>query len=444
MKILTTYEYSEISYEAIVDSIGDSKNFQLIKELETLCSEKYAASVEFKLNGVAFKNFVGVIKVGDTYIEVLPKIYNSLRDDSPSLNKSEIYKNINYMINKSPKLSIKNIELTSYGENEDGQFLDFFINMFLQELYTNLFKGLYKTYVSQQDNLRYIKGRLLVAENIKRNFLHNKVYCEFDEFTEDNLVNQILKYTTKLMSKLTNWRKNQLLACNILQFLDDVSDIHVSLDTFSFIKDDRLLGIYSKLLVIAKMFLEGQSIDINSENQTNFIFNIDMNLVYQEYIFEILKEYSVDIFGENITIKSQYSKEHLIYNSHNKGVFPLKPDIAILEGNHINILVDTKYKKLNKEKPRNGVSDKDLYQMFGYFHKYGKPLIFLLYPRYESDISDYYRFERFKDPLLFVNTVTLSNKLYTAEGELAIVSALKSIFKNQSMSQKEFNSHKNQ
>ncbi|MBP2243137.1 5-methylcytosine-specific restriction enzyme subunit McrC [Cytobacillus eiseniae] len=375
MKILTTYEYSEISYEAIVGSNRDSEAFYEIKELETLFSEKYSETIEFKLNGVAFKNFVGVIKVGDTYIEVLPKIYNSLIDDNPSLNKNEIYKNLNYMINKSSRLSIKNIDLSNYGGNEEGQFLDFFINMFLQELYTNLFKGIYKTYVTQQENLRYIKGRLLVAENIKRNFLHNRVYCEFDEFTEDNLVNQILKYTTRLMSKLTNWRQNQLLADNIIQSLNDVSDIHVSVDTFAIVREDRLLGIYSKLLGIAKMFLEGQTIDINSENLvSNFIFNIDMNLVYQEYIFEILNEYRAVIFNENITIRPQYSKEHLIFDSNNKGVFLLKPDIALLEGDSVRLLIDTKYKKLNVGKHRYGVSDKDLYQMFGYFHKYNMVL----------------------------------------------------------------------
>jgi 5-methylcytosine-specific restriction enzyme subunit McrC len=436
MKILTTYEYSEISYEAIVGSNRDSEAFYGIKGLETLFSEKYSETVEFKLHGVAFKNFVGVIKVGDTYIEVLPKIYNSLIDENPSLNKNEIYKNLNYMINKSSRLSIKNIDLTNYGGNEEGQFLDFFINMFLQELYTTLFKGIYKTYVTQQENLRYIKGRLLVAENIKRNFLHNRVYCEFDEFTEDNLVNQILKYTTRLMSKLTNWRQNQLLADNIIQSLNDVSDIHVSVDTFAIVREDRLLGIYSKLLGIAKMFLEGQTIDINSENLvSNFIFNIDMNLVYQEYIFEILNEYRADIFNENITIRPQYSKEHLIFDSNNKGVFLLKPDIALLEGDSVLLLIDTKYKKLNVGKHRYGVSDKDLYQMFGYFHKYNRPLVFLLYPRYESDVSDYYRFEKFKNPSLFVSTVSLSNRLYTIEGELAIVESLKNIFKNQSPSE---------
>lgn len=429
MKILTTYEYSEIPYDSIIGSIRSSEFFTRVKELEDLFGDKYTGMVDFKLSGVSFKNFVGVIKIADTLIEVLPKIYNPTSENVTSIEKNEIYKNLNYMINKSSKLSIKNVDITNYGGSDDSIFLDFFINMFLQELYTNLFKGMYKTYVTQQDNLRYIKGRLLVAENIKRNFIHNKVYCEFDEFTEDNLVNQILKYTTKLMSKITNWRQNQLLADNITQSLNDVSDIYVTVETFSYIREDRLLGTYSKLLNIAKMFIEGQSFDINNENHlNNFIFNIDMNMVYQEYIFEILNEYHAEIFNADLKVKPQYSKEHLIYDSRNRGVFLLKPDIAILEGNNVQMLIDTKYKKLNTARHRNGVSDKDLYQMFGYFHKYHRPFIFLLYPRYDRDISDHYKFERFKEPSIFVNTISLSNNLYTFDGEMAIVNSLKQIF----------------
>ena len=303
--------------------------------------------------------------------------------------------------------------------------------MFLQELYTNLFKGTYKTYVSREENLRYIKGRLLVAENIRKNFIPNKIYCKFDEFTEDNLVNQVLKYTTKLMSKITNWRQNQILADNIIHAFNDVSDIHITSETFSYIREDRLLGEYSKLLGIAKMFIDGQSFDINSDNQlNNFIFNIDMNIVYQEYIFELLNEYKSEIFGNNLTIRSQYSKEHLIYDNSNKGRFLLKPDIVILDNNNVKIIIDTKYKKLNASGHRNGVSDKDLYQMFGYYHKYNQPLIFLLYPKYQNDISKQYKFEKHKEPVVFINTISLENKLYTPQGEHELVESLKRLFEN--------------
>lgn len=432
MRILTTYEYSEISYTSIFEDNKTAESVKRMQDLESLFNDKYKGTVNFKLNGISFKNFVGIIKIEDLLIEILPKIYNTDSNNKEFLEKNDIYKNLNYMISKSSKIPIKNIDITNYGSNENGTFLDFFMNFFLQELYTNLFKGIYKTYVSREENLRYIKGRLLVAENIKRNLIPNNIYCEFDEFTEDNLVNQIFKYTAKLVSKITNWRKNQILADNIIHTLSDVSDIYITSEIFSYITDNRLLGNYSKLLDIAKMFINEQFFDINSDNQLNtFIFNIDMNMIYQEYIFEILNEYRSEIFENNLTIQAQYSKEHLIYNSNDKGRFLLKPDIAVLDRNNVKIIIDTKYKKLDISKYRNGVSDKDLYQMFGYYHKYNQPLIFLLYPKYTEDISNQFKFEKYKSPVVFINTISLAEKLYTAQGESVIVKSLKNIFTNE-------------
>lgn len=431
MRVLTTYEYSELPYDLIFEDMTNLDSLEKIKSLENLFSDKYGSMVNFKLNSIAFKNFIGVIKIENLLIEVLPKIYREDSNNILPLEKSEIYKNLTYMIAKTSKLPI-NIDITNYGGNQSSVFLDFFINMFLQELYTNLFKSIYKSYVSREENLRYNKGRLLVAQNISKNFIPSKVYCEFDEFTENNLINQILKQTTKQMSRVTTWEQNKIIADNIIHTFGEVNNIHLTPETFSYIKEDRLLGNYSKLLAIAKMFVDGHSFDIDSDQYfSNFIFNINMNNLYQEYIFELLNEYRLEIFGEDSTIHSQYSKEHLLYDSDNKGRFLLQPDIVVLDSDTVKIIIDTKYKKLDVSNYRNGVSTTDLYQMFGYYHKYNCTLIFLLYPMHDKNICNQYKLEIDEEPKIFVNTVSLADKLYTSEGENTLVTSLKNIFVNQ-------------
>ncbi|MEK4167212.1 hypothetical protein NST18_12130 [Anoxybacillus sp. FSL W8-0104] len=222
------------------------------------------------------------------------------------------------------------------------------------------------------------------------------------------------------------------MAQNIIHTLADVSNIYITKDTFSLIREDRLLGEYSKLLRLAKMFLEGHSFDISdSHYKDNFIFNIDMNIVFQEYIYELIKEFSTDIF-EQVSVFSQYGKSHLIYDKNDKGSFLLKPDIALVSNKRVIILIDTKYKILRKEQRRSGVSDQDVYQMFGYYHKYGKPKIYLLYPKYTDDISIAYKFENQEMEKLFINTIDLSKELYLPEGELAVLNQLKEIFSSDS------------
>ena len=49
---------------------------------------------------------------------------------------------------------------------------------------------MYKKYITEQDNLNVLKGKYLINENIKYNFTKNKIYCEYDEFSENNSLNQ--------------------------------------------------------------------------------------------------------------------------------------------------------------------------------------------------------------------------------------------------------------
>ena len=63
----------------------------------------------------------------------------------------------------------------------------------------HLFKrGLTRDYRSKSDEIKSVKGKINFNTTIKKNLLMNgKVSCEFDEFDEDNIQNQILKATIK-------------------------------------------------------------------------------------------------------------------------------------------------------------------------------------------------------------------------------------------------------
>lgn len=65
--------------------------------------------------------------------------------------------------------------------------------------------------------------------------------------------------------------------------------------------------------------------------------------------------------------------------------------------------------------------------MFGYYHKYQKPKIILLYPEYESSVSDVYTFYLDSKTTLNVSTINLKGPLYTKEGERHIVEKLTEI-----------------
>lgn len=426
MNKITTFEYTYITYEELFKNSNIHPNISNLKKLNELISNNFSHMLKTDFEGIHIKNFVGIIRLGNTTIEILPKIYyqnNKLIEDD---TKTEIYKNLLYMINKSLKIPNNNIDFNDYSVSE-GVFFDFLINFFMKTLSLKLLRGTYSTYVKKETNSSYIKGRVLTAKNIIFNPLNLKIYNEFDYYTENNLVNQILKYVVKDMHNKSLLLENKMIAKQILLRLSNVTDIHVTESTFKEIIYNRLMSDYESLLKFAEFYIQNQSLDFESNKTSDiFIFNIDMNIVYQDYISELIKEYSSEITNQS-NIYTQKAGEHLIFDKFGNGNFNLKPDITIQSQKKIQVIIDTKYKKLYQKKLRNGVSDRDLYQMFGYFHKYHKPKIILLYPKYNTTVSDNYFFYLNSEIPLNISTVDLKVSLYTSEGEWTIVKQLKEI-----------------
>lgn len=426
MNKITTFEYTYITYEEISKNNKTHIDFSSLKKLNELISNDFSHMLRTDFEGIHIKNFVGIIKLGNTLIEILPKIYYQNNELIDNNTKTEIYKNLFYMINKSLKIPNNNIDFNNYNVSE-GVFFDFLISFFLENLSLKLIRGTYNTYVRKETNSSFVKGRILMAKNIIFNPLNLKLYSEFDYYTEDNIVNQILKYVVKDMHNKTLLLENKMIAKQILLILSDVTDIHVTESTFKKITYDRLMSDYESLLNFAKFYVQNQSLDFESNKKSDiFIFNIDMNIVYQDYISELIKEYSFEIINQS-NIYTQKSGKHLIFDKFSNGSFNLKPDISIENDKEIQVIIDTKYKRLFQNKLRKGVSDRDLYQMFGYFHKYQKPKIILLYPEYNTMVSDNYFFYLNSDTPLNISTIDLKVSLYTSEGEWNIVKQLKEI-----------------
>jgi 5-methylcytosine-specific restriction enzyme subunit McrC len=61
-------------------------------------------------------------------------------------------------------------------------------------------KGLYSTYIKQSRNLSYVKGKIDIKTMIKHPW-KPKLYCHYDNFTQDIEDNQILLWTIYIISR---------------------------------------------------------------------------------------------------------------------------------------------------------------------------------------------------------------------------------------------------
>ena len=88
-------------------------------------------------NGVRFRQYVGVICVGDLVIEVLPKT------DSVDEDKGKWQSRLLHMLSRVYKLEVRTPSNAPQDHQSNSPILDIFINRFLLEVDKLLNRGLY-------------------------------------------------------------------------------------------------------------------------------------------------------------------------------------------------------------------------------------------------------------------------------------------------------------
>ena len=95
-------------------------------------------------------------------------------------------------------------------EIEEGDvFLDILGSIFLIELKRIIKKGLFREYVKKEDNINYLKGKLLISKQIKTNYICPKFQCRYFDSTIDNFTNQAILFAAiKLINALKSDNDN--------------------------------------------------------------------------------------------------------------------------------------------------------------------------------------------------------------------------------------------
>ena len=340
------------------------KNKNIIYEYEEIKEEKYEKLKKhiidnsslhkyFKLDWKTLKarQYCGILNFDNQDFYILPKIAN--HNDEQNLNI------FIYMLMYAYNINLSNEQIASC-QNQKHSILEVFVQMFASNLLNELKKGIYKEYITQQDNLPVLKGKYLINENLKYNFTKNKIYCEYDEFSPNNNLNQFFLYAIKYLQKFVKDKK-LLKQCELI--FDEVEYKSVDINKLDRIHFNRLNQRFKTSFEIAILLLK-QSIPLFSQDKKSFAFLFDMNILFEKFIARIVKE-----LDDNAKIQNQDNFNDLI----------LKPDIILK-----NQIIDTKYKKI---KSIEDIKQSDKLQAFAYGVNYGADNVMLLYPRHLDDIK---------------------------------------------------------
>lgn len=323
---------------------------------------------------VTIKNYVGLIQMKNGYqVQVLPKVsFGDGGDDQGNQRTKKVFLKMLRSMKDFPSKVFNTASL----KVDQMNLYEIFINMYLQEARHLIKRGIKSAYITEEDNLRYYKGKLLVGQHMKANMVHaERFYVSYDEFHPNRSENKLIKATLLKLQKLTGSAEN---AKEIRQLLTAFELVEASTNyqkDFARVSIDRSTKDYEMLMKWSKVFLMNKSFTTFSGDSTSRALLFPMESVYESYVAQQIKK----AFCPDGWDVSSQDKGHYLFVEPRRQ-FALRPDLVLTRDDRV-IIMDTKWKRLvDNERANYGISQADMYQMYAYSKKYNTSEIWLLYP----------------------------------------------------------------
>ena len=404
MATWTVYEYARLFRDNHTEIVGDNlclsgKQFDALKKLITSNDsdhyQLFRYGFEKRREVLVCQNYVGVICLPDgDQIEILPKTHKLTysKVDSDVVGIKHARKNLIKMLRATRYLPGK-VASSAVLDITNMPLLDVFIQLFLEEVNSLIKRGISRNYQPKEENLVYLKGKLLVSQQIRTNLvMKHRHYMEFDELSSNRAENRLIQSALQWAFKRVKGKIKHLCQELLFHFTDIPESKNIRLDLKSWQKG-RHLRHYEPVLPWLEMIFKENSPTSVGGNTSMLSILFPMERVFEDYVALKLKKQFPDY-----DIETQVRKQSLITHTptkdnkdhKEKSLFQLRPDLYITYDNRI-IIADTKWKLINENKPNKkyNISERDIYQMLAYNQTYQKKEgvgaeIWLIYPMSEN------------------------------------------------------------
>ena len=448
------FEYQKRSYAEV--GLSDRTHLKNFKEvLNTLWKERHSfglTSVFFedeKANEQQFFTFyeshikankyIGSIKYGDKEFHILPKIFETKKHELIDQHTRTISnRTVIWWLTRCSKIEFP--KSSSSWDTQNFDFLDSLVHLFASLTRDDLIYNKQMSYLEKEEEIGTLRGRIDFSKYAS-NYYTGRAHvlpCVYDSLEINNLYNQIIKYTAKILLQHTNNEKLKELLFEITWILDEVDDSFVTSVDCTRVVVSPLNDNMQVILNYCKMFLSGMSIKTDENDMDIFALLIPTEQLFEDFLFGFVnEEFSNE--PDIIRIESQgdkHGKQVALARSFNTkakpiDAFRLKPDIYIHKMSN-DIILDSKYKVIYSKKEANeydhkqsGVSISDVYQMLAYTVKLDVKTCHLLYPQLPNSLeqmSGYYEIQH-KDKMdkSTVHYHRLPAVILTSDNELSEV-----------------------
>lgn len=261
---------------------------------------------------------------------------------------------------------------SNYDEIASEQFeniQDLFAAILAKGIAQQLKQGLYREYVTQNENLSVMRGKLDIHGTIKNKIQRKQVLsCEFDELSENNVFNQILKTTALVLLREPSVDlERRTTLKKVMLFFNNVDSIELSTIRWNMLCFQRNNHNYRMLLNICYFVLDGllQTTEKGEYKMASFS-DEHMERLYEKFVLKYYKQHH-KYLNEVKAAQVKWNLDDDTDESVIKFLPVMQTDITLRLREKI-LIIDTKYyaHTMQSQYGSYTLHSNNLYQIFTY------------------------------------------------------------------------------
>ena len=245
------------------------------------------------------RQYVGVIEVDEVALEIYPKLDATLIEASERQPLSSattidsVMRNLLWMLEVADHRDLAETA-TAHLEEAPTSFFDLFAYLLGKNLLPELERGVAHAYVTFADDLKAVRGRIDLVEQVTRNWNRlDRVFCAWDEFTLDTAINRLFKCACRFLSERVNYLEASRLLLDCQTLLGEVEDVSpaTALSGVWNLRFDRSMERFRTAFDLARRLLAGIGHNLGVGSANTFVFLLDMNQVFENYVHAVLESH---------------------------------------------------------------------------------------------------------------------------------------------------------
>ncbi|MBE6371633.1 MAG: 5-methylcytosine-specific restriction endonuclease system specificity protein McrC [Lentisphaerae bacterium] len=243
---------------------------------------------------------------------------------------------------------------------------DLFASILVNGISLQLKRGLHRTYLERQDVLPVMRGKINLPETIRNRIAHKNVLtCNYDELSENNLFNQILKTTVRLLFKHGEVSaKNKIALKKILPFFSDIDEIKPAAILWTRLGFQRSNQTYQLLLGICRLVFDGLLLTTTKGEHklASFLSDECLHRLYEKFILAFYRKRYPLLHAHPAQIP------WILDPDDSRAMLPIMQTDITLSLNNKILIIDAKYysQTLQHQYDSFSIHSHNLYQIFTY------------------------------------------------------------------------------